>query len=60
MPHFTPIPTSQGRNQPLDERHVTKSGRNRVKAFGMINLQYEMKIWQKILSKATNNKNYSG
>ena len=26
-----PIPTSQGRNQPLYERHVTKSGRNRVK-----------------------------
>ena len=28
---LNPIPTSQGRNQPLDERHVTKSGRNRVK-----------------------------
>jgi hypothetical protein len=28
---FNPIPTSQGRNQPLYERHVTKSGRNRVK-----------------------------
>ena len=26
-----PIPTSQGRNQPLYERHVTKSGRNRAK-----------------------------
>ena len=26
-----PIPTGQGRNQPLYERHVTKSGRNRVK-----------------------------
>ena len=23
---FNPIPTSQGRNQPLYERHVTKSG----------------------------------
>ena len=29
--HFNPIPTGQGRNQPLYERHVTKSGRNRVK-----------------------------
>ena len=28
---LNPIPTSQGRNQPLYERHVTKSGRNRVK-----------------------------
>ena len=26
-----PIPTSQGQNQPLYERHMTKSGRNRVK-----------------------------
>ena len=25
-----PIPTGQGRNQPLYERHVTKPGRNRV------------------------------
>ena len=25
-----PIPTGQGRNQPLYERHVAKSGRNRV------------------------------
>ena len=25
------IPTSQGRNQPLYERQMTKSGRNRVK-----------------------------
>ena len=24
-------PTGQGRNQPLYERHMTKSGRNRVK-----------------------------
>ena len=29
--HVNPIPTGQGRNQPLYERHVTKSGRNRVK-----------------------------
>ena len=29
MSHF-PIPNSQGRNQPLYERHMTKSGRNRV------------------------------
>ena len=28
---LNPIPTSQGRNQPLYERHVTKAGRNRVK-----------------------------
>ena len=28
---FNPIPTSQGRNQPLYERHLTKSCRNRVK-----------------------------
>ena len=27
---FNPIPTGQGRNLPLYERHVTKSGRNRV------------------------------
>ena len=28
---LNPIPTGQGRNQSLYERHVTKSGRNRVK-----------------------------
>ena len=28
---FNPIPTGHGRNQPIYERHVTKSGRNRVK-----------------------------
>ena len=27
---FNPIPTSQGRNQPLYELHMTESGRNRV------------------------------
>jgi hypothetical protein len=27
------------------------------KAFDMINLQYEIRIWQKILNKATNDKN---
>ena len=27
---LNPIPTSQGRNQPLYERHMTKSSRNRV------------------------------
>ena len=27
---FIPIPTGQGRNQPLYEHHVIKSGRNRV------------------------------
>ena len=26
-----PIPTGYGRNQPIYERHVTESGRNRVK-----------------------------
>ena len=31
--HINSIPTGQGRNQPLYERHVTKSGRNRVKPF---------------------------
>ena len=31
---FNPIPTGQGRNQPLYEHHVTKSGRNRVKEQG--------------------------
>ena len=30
--YFNPIPTGQGRNQPLYERHLTKSGRNRVKS----------------------------
>ena len=34
---LNPIPTSQGRNQPLYERHVTKSGRNRVN--GKLTLQ---------------------
>ena len=29
-----PIPTGQGRNQPLYERHVTNSGSNRVKPSG--------------------------
>ena len=28
---LNPIPTGHGRNQPIYERHVTKSGRNRVK-----------------------------
>ena len=27
---FNPIPASQGRNRPLYEHHVAKSGRNRV------------------------------
>ena len=27
------------------------------KAFDMINLQYEIKIWKKILNEATNDKN---
>ena len=27
---FNPIPTGQGRNQPLYERHLTKSVRDRV------------------------------
>ena len=29
--NVNPIPTGHGRNQPIYERHVTKSGRNRVK-----------------------------
>ena len=29
---LNPIPTGHGRNQPIYERHVTKSGRNRVKS----------------------------
>ena len=29
---LNPIPIGQGWNQPLYERHVTKSGRNRVKS----------------------------
>ena len=33
---LNPIPTSQGRNQPLYERHVAKSGRNRVKNKEMV------------------------
>ena len=37
---LNPIPTSQGRNQPLYERHVTKSGRNRVKAVYLEALLY--------------------
>ena len=28
---LNPIPTGHGRNQPIYERHMTKSGRNRVK-----------------------------
>ena len=32
---LNPIPTREGRNQPLYERHVTKSGRNRVKCKGV-------------------------
>ena len=28
--YLNPIPTGHGRNQPIYERHVTKSGRNRV------------------------------
>ena len=30
------------------------------KAFSMINLQYEIRLWQKILDKATNDKIKSG
>ena len=39
---FNPIPTGHGRNQPIYERHVTKSGRNRVK--DLIGNVY--KIWK--------------
>ena len=48
---FNPIPTRQGRNQPLYESHVTKSGRNRVKdmhftimTFYFFSRNYERKI----------------
>ena len=34
---LNPIPTGHGRNQPIYERHVTKSGRNRVKYLPQIN-----------------------
>ena len=30
------------------------------KAFDMMNLEYEIKIWKKMLNKATNDKNQSG
>jgi hypothetical protein len=39
---YNPIPTNQGWNQPLYERHVTKSGRNRDKK-STVHLAYEAK-----------------
>ena len=30
---LNPIPTGHGRNQPIYERHMTKSGRNRVNTY---------------------------
>ena len=39
---FDPIPTGQGWNQPLYERRVTKSGRNRVKMWLKITLSYSL------------------
>ena len=35
-PFLNPISTSQGQNQPLYERHVTKSGWNKVKEKGRL------------------------
>ena len=35
-----PIPTGHGRNQPIYERHVTKSGRNRVKTSKWVQLNF--------------------
>ena len=34
-----PIPTGHGQNQPIYERHVTKSGRNRVKEHLFIQIE---------------------
>ena len=31
-----PIPTGHGRNQPIYERHMTKSGRNRIKVVNVL------------------------
>ena len=39
---LNPIPTSHGRNQPLYERHVTKSGRNRVKNDELVTLKAKL------------------
>ena len=39
---LNPIPTGHGRNQPIYERHVTKSGRNRVKIKG---LEFSNRTW---------------
>ena len=40
-------------------KRISKEERNmpHFKTFGIINLQYEISIWQKILNKATNDKN---
>ena len=47
---FNPILTGHGRNQPIYERHVTKSGRNRVnkKEIGSVKVSFSekaTKIW---------------
>ena len=39
---LNPIPTGQGRNQPLYERQVTKSGRNMVKYLTRENIELRM------------------
>ena len=41
---FNPIPTGHGRNQPIYERHVTKSGRNRVNRVYRVALGLRVKI----------------
>ena len=43
---INPIHTGQGRNQPLYERHVTNSGRNRVKL--LLDAEAAEKIWKVI------------
>jgi hypothetical protein len=39
-----PIPTGQGRNQPLYERHMTKSGRNRGKSISQETSNQQMRF----------------
>ena len=39
---LNPIPTDHGRNQPIYERHVTKSGRNRVKHYDQLNAYHSV------------------
>ena len=50
---LNPIPTSQGWNQPLYERHVTKSSRNRVKE-GVVTKSFVILLPQKIIFSLKN------